>query len=155
MERGGNEELLHRLNEGNKVLGGLWEIWKRENLAIGLKVRLLESIFVPTVLYGCGVWVWNEKVRKRLDVIEMKALRMICGVSRRDRVRNVRIREICGWNRSLVERCQQGILKWFGHIVRMGEDRLVKKLFESKVGGNMGRGRPKGRWMDGWGEEAG
>ena len=88
-------------------------------MSIGLKVRLLESMFVPTGLYECGVWFWNESVRRRLEVIEMKALRMICGVRRRDRVRNERVREMCGWRRGLVERCQQGILKWFGHVIRM------------------------------------
>ena len=37
----------------------------------------------------------NARKRKKVEVFEMKSLRAVCGVSRRDRVRNVRIKEQC------------------------------------------------------------
>jgi hypothetical protein len=39
-------------------------------------------------------------------------------------------------------------LEWLGHIIRMNETRTVKKMFEEKLGGRRGRGRPRLRWMD-------
>ena len=38
--------------------------------------------------------------------------------------------------------------KWFGHMERMGEERLVKRLYRADVKGNRGRGRPQRRWWD-------
>jgi hypothetical protein len=34
-------------------------------------------------------------------------------------------------------------LEWLGHVVRMNETRSVKKIFEGKLEGQRGRGRPR------------
>ena len=39
-------------------------------------------------------------------------------------------------------------LEWLGHVVRMNETRSVKKIFEGKLEGRRGRGRPRLRWND-------
>jgi transcription termination factor 2 len=39
-------------------------------------------------------------------------------------------------------------LQWLGHIIRMDETRSVKKIFERKLEGRRGRGRPKLRWIN-------
>ena len=149
-ERGGmEEEIKHRISEGKKVLGALKGIWKRGGLSREIKVRLFEVICLSTVLYGCETWVLNAKVRKRLEVLEMDGLRGVCSLRRIDRVRNERIKQLCKWTRSVVARGEQGVLRWFGHVVRMSDERLVKKVFDSTVGGFRGRGRPKWRWLDG------
>src|SRR5215469_9818183 len=90
-------------------------------------------------------------MRKRndLEVIEMKSLRSMCGVTIRDRVRNVRIRERCGWERGLLSRYEQNVLKWYEHVMRGGEDSLVGRVNMGSVEGNRGRGRPKRRRIDG------
>lgn len=76
-------------------------------------MKLFESLWVPTVMYGSGSWVLNKKVRSRLGVAERKGLRAICGVRRTDSVRNVRLREMCGWKRSAEQIVEQNILKWY------------------------------------------
>ena len=49
----------------------------------------------------------------------------------------------------MVERCEQGILRWFGHLVRMYSERLVRRVYDSNVAEKRGRGRPKEKWLDG------
>ena len=39
-------------------------------------------------------------------------------------------------------------LEWLGHVIRMNETRSVKKIFEGKLEGRRGRGRPRLRWID-------
>jgi hypothetical protein len=41
-----------------------------------------------------------------------------------------------------------GRLEWRGHVVRMNETRSVKKIFEGKLEGRRGRGRPRLRWIN-------
>ena len=68
---------------------------------------------------------------------------------RRDRVRNEEIRRRCGLQRSLSERGEASVLRWFGHVERMEGERLVKKIYRAEVEGNRARGRPRRRSMDG------
>ena len=39
------------------------------------------------------------------------------------------------------------VLSWFGHVARMSGGRLTKRVYELKVGGSRGRGRPLKGWM--------
>jgi len=38
-------------------------------------------------------------------------------------------------------------LEWLGHVSRLNETRSVKKIFEGKLEGRRGRGRPILRWI--------
>jgi hypothetical protein len=40
-------------------------------------------------------------------------------------------------------------LAWAGHLVRMNNDRTIKKIFNTKPDGVSSVGRPKLRWEDG------
>ena len=65
-----------------------------------------------------------------------------------DRIRNVDIRTRCGSKMSLMDRADQSMLKWFGHMERMENDRMTKRIYIAEVEGNRGRGRPRRRWKD-------
>ena len=41
------------------------------------------------------------------------------------------------------------VLRWFGHMVRIDDGRLVTRVMESEVSGGRPRGRLKFGWMDG------
>jgi len=143
------DEVGYRIREGEKVLGGLRDIWKRGRLTREVKKKMFEGCCVPVVMYGSEVWRLNARKRKKVEVFEMKGLRAVCGVSRRDRVRNVRIKEQCAWGRGMIERAEQSMLRWFGHVCRMNDGRLAKKVLISEVEGVRGRGRPRGGWVSG------
>ena len=103
---------------------------------------------VPTALYGAETWNMRAAERKKLNVREMRCLRSMCGVTWMDRVRNEEVRRRTGVTRQLADRAEQGVLRWFGHVERMAEGRLVKKITRSDVRGVRPRGRPRTGWMD-------
>ena len=41
------------------------------------------------------------------------------------------------------------VLRWFGHVERMDNERLLKKVMTAKVDGRSARGRPRFGWMYG------
>ena len=43
----------------------------------------------------------------------------------------------------------RNVLRWFGHVERMDDDRLLKKVVSARVDGRGARGRPRFGWMDG------
>ena len=69
-------------------------------------------------------------------------------IKRVDRVRSAIIRERCGCELSVLERIERNVLKWFGHVERMGEERSVKREYRANVEGNRGRGRLQRRWKN-------
>ena len=87
--------------------------------------------------------------RQKLNVFEMKCLRSMTGVSRLDRVRNEIVRARTGVRRELAVRVHMNVLRWFGHVERMDNERLLKKVMNVKVDGRSARGRPRFGWMDG------
>ena len=142
-------EVNHRVGEGLKVFGALKSVWKERSVGMKAKMGMYEGVVVPSMLYACETWGLSEQERKRVEVADMRCLRAMCGLRLMDRVRNTEIRERCGDRKSVLERADEGVLKWFGHLERMNEDRLVKKVYTSEVGGTRGVGRPRFRWKDG------
>ena len=87
--------------------------------------------------------------RQRLNVFEMKCLRSMAGVSRLDRFRNEEVRERTGVRKDLATRVDRNVLRWFGHVERMDNERLLKRVMNAGVDGRSVRGRPRFGWMDG------
>ena len=144
-----SEELNHRIVEARKTWGALKDVWKKRNISVDAKVGMYEGIVEPTLVYGSETWVLNVRDRKRLEAVEMNCLRDVCGVRRVERVSNAEIRRRCGKNRGVNQKIDQGILRWFGHVERMGNERMVKRMYESQVRGGRGRGRPRKEWLGG------
>ena len=59
------------------------------------------------------------------------------------------MRRRAGVERKLSEKVDQRVLGWYGHMVRMREERLTKRVWKAEASGARLRGRPEKRWMDG------
>ncbi|MDF4350667.1 hypothetical protein P3435_23365 [Vibrio parahaemolyticus] len=68
---------------------------KRE-LSQKAKLSIYLSIYVPTLTYGHELWVVTERTRLRVQAAEVSFLRRVAGLSLRDRVRSLDIREGLG-----------------------------------------------------------
>ena len=71
------------------------------------------------------------------------------GVSWLDWVRNEVVRTRTSVRRELAARVDMNVLRWFGHVERMDNERLLKKVMSAKVDGRSARGKPRFGWMDG------
>ena len=52
----------------------------------------------------------------------------------------------CGKNSSESQRIDQGVLRWVGHVEKMGDERMAKREYESDVRGVRRRGSVG--WME-------
>ena len=84
-----------------------------------------------------------------MNVLEMKCLRSLVGVSRIDKVMNEEVRRRAGIERELASIADQRVLRWFRHVERMDENRVARKVLMAEVSGGRVRGRPRLGWMDG------
>ena len=84
----------------------------------------------------------------RIQASEMKFLRSMIQKTRKDKVRNEKIREQAGINQSLKETITRARLRWFGHVKRMTEGRIAKQWLHTEITGKRPVGRPRKRWLD-------
>ena len=122
---------------------------KNRGLGMNVKKVWYDKVAVPTVMYGSESWGMKVTERQKLNVFEMKCLRSMTGVSRLDRVRNEVVRARTGVRRELAARVDVNVLRWFSHVERMDNERLLKKVMNAKVDWRSARGRPRFGWMDG------
>jgi len=80
---------------------------------------------------------------------EMDVLRRSSRISRKDRIRNVTIRQQIGLEEPITKEIEQNQLTWYGHVHRMAEGRLSKIALKWMPKQKTARGRPKKNWMDG------
>ena len=70
--------------------------------------------------------------RRKVIVLEMKCLRSLVGVSRMDRVRNEDVHIRAGIGRELASGADQKVLRRFGHVERMDEHHMARRVLMRK-----------------------
>ena len=124
VDGGCDRDVVHRLNEGYRARGALKSVMSNRRLRIKAKKCLYEGVIVPTPLYGAETWGMR---RKKVNVLEMKCLRTLVGVSQMDGVRNEEVCRRAGIDRELASRVDQRVLRWFGHVERMDEYCMARR----------------------------
>ena len=81
---GCERDVAHRMNEGYRSWGALKSILSNRGLGIKAKKCLYEGVIVPTALYRAEAWGVRITERRKVNVLEMKCLRSLVGVSRMD-----------------------------------------------------------------------
>jgi hypothetical protein len=120
-------------------------------LSRNVKVKIYKTIILPIVLYGCETWSLTLRKEHRLRVFENRVLRRIFGHKRA---------EVTGeWRKlhsekllilypspDIIRQKRSRLMRWVGHVARMGEKRKVYKVLVGKFEGKRPLGRPRCRW---------
>ena len=67
-----------------------------------------------------------------------------------DRVRNEEVQRGAGIERELASRADQRVLRWFGHVDRMDEDHMARRVLMAEVSGGWVRGSLGSTSWAGW-----
>ena len=112
------------------------------------KVRLVNAMVFPVVMYGCESWTVKKPEHRRIDAFELWCWRRLLRVPWTAR----------SSNKSLLKEINPGIslegmmlklkLQYLGHLMRR-VDSLEKTLMLGGIGGKGRRGRQRMRWLDG------
>jgi hypothetical protein len=107
----------------------------------------------PILTYAFETWTLSKTNERRLSLFERKVLRCIFGAKQENGTWPKRyncellVYEI--FNEPNVVTCiTVKRLAWAGHLMRMNNDRTLKKIFNTKLDGDRSAGRPKLRWED-------
>ncbi|GBP95485.1 hypothetical protein EVAR_65216_1 [Eumeta japonica] len=80
-------------------------------------------------MYGSESWVWRNKNESRINTMEIRSLRSMCGVSRTDRCRNSDVKERCCLKEDVVSRVEKYLSEHTGTVVENYED--IERIYST------------------------
>ena len=141
-----SHEIKRRLLLGRKVMTNLDSIVKSKDITLPTKVRLVEAMVFPVVMYGC--WTMKKAECRRIDAFELWCWRRLLRVPWTARRSNYSILKVISPGISLEGMMLKLKFQYFGHLMRR-VDSLEKTLMLGGIGGKKGRGWQRMRWLDG------
>ena len=64
-----SHEIKRRLLLGRKVMTNLDSIFKKADITLPTKVRLVKAMIFPVVMYGCESWTVKKAEHRRIDAL--------------------------------------------------------------------------------------
>ena len=89
-------------------------------------MNIYNALIKSSLLYGSETWRLTENNKRQVEATEMGALRRSSRISRKDRIRNVTIRQQIVLEETIIKEIEQNQFTWYGHVQRMAEERLPK-----------------------------
>jgi hypothetical protein len=110
-------------------------------------LNIYNVLIKSSLLYGSETRL-TENNNRRVEATEMDALRRSSRISRKERIRNVAIRQQTGLEETIIKETEQNQLTCCGHIQKIAEGRLHKIALKWMRKRKRARGRPKKNWME-------
>lgn len=145
-------EIRKCLTAANRCYFGLLKTFRSRLVTRQTKLVLYKTLVRPVLTYASQTWTISKHDERDLLIFERKILRRIIGP----------VRDEAGWrirkNRELydiydepdvVRFIKLGRLRWAGHVARMDEQAIPRKVIEEVIHRTRRAGRPRLRWADG------
>nr|VZI47363.1 unnamed protein product [Spirometra erinaceieuropaei] len=144
-----DDEVANRISKASQAFGRLQStVWNRHGLQLSTKLKMYRAVILPTLLYGAETWTVYAKQAHRLNHFHLSCLRRILRLNWQDRIPDTDVLERTGIL-SIYAILKQIQLRWSGHLVRMNDERLPKRLFYGDVAtGSRRQGRQIRRYKD-------
>ena len=127
------------LTPWSKVITNLDSILKSRDITLPTKVRLVEAVVSPVVMYGCETWTIKKAECRRIDAFELRCWRRLLRVPWTARRSNQSILKDISPGISLEGMMLKLKLQYFGHLMQR-VDLLEKTLMLGGIGGRRRRG---------------
>ena len=85
--------------------------------------------------------IWKEMEKSRIRAVQMDNLRGLLGIRRMDKVLNAWKRKLCRVTKGVDKKTDEAVLQLFGHVERMENDRIAKRIYIGECGGSCSVGR--------------
>lgn len=131
-----------------------WNKWRElsgvlcdRKMPSNLKVLIYKTAIRPALTYGNETWPVTGTLMDKFSSCEMRMLRYCMGISLEEHRRNEDITAEAKIM-PIKDVMRKRRLEWFGHVCRRARDEDIRRVYEMRVEGSRGRGRPKQRWCD-------
>ena len=116
-------EIKSRLLLASAALGKLQKVWSGKDITLSTKLRLLNVLVYPVLLYGSEIWTIKTNDLKKLVAFTMRCYRKVLNITWKDKIRNEDVLfriSFCKFKpKRILARITESQLSWFGHVCRM------------------------------------
>lgn len=144
-----DNEVDSRIAKASSAFGRLRStVWERRGISLSTKLSVYRAIVLTTLLYSCETWTVYQRHAKKLNRFHLNCLRKLLRVKWQHKVPDTDILEQSGMP-SVFTMLRQSQLRWAGHITRMPDERLPKRVFYGELQhGARSQGGQKKRFKD-------
>ena len=144
-----DDEVNLRLAKASAAFGRLnANVWTRRGIRLETKLKVYQAVILPSLLYGCETWTIYQRHAKRLNHFHTTCLRKLLAIRWEDRIPDTEVLARAG-QPSIFTILMKTQLRWAGHLARMPDHRLPKKLFYGELQqGKRSQGGQKKRFKD-------
>ena len=139
-----SHEIKRQLLLGRKVLTNLRSLFKRRDITLPTKIRLVKAMVFPVVMYGCERWTVKKAEHQRTDTFELWCWRRFLRVPWTAKRSNQSSLKEISPGCSLEGLMLQLKLQYFGHLM-WRTDSFEKTLMLGKIEGGRRRGQQRMR----------
>ena len=142
-------ELNSRIGKATTAMARLTKrVWENDMLTTKTKMNVYQACVLSTLLYGSEAWTLYSYQERRLNTFHLRCLRRLQGLTWQDRVTNIDVLAKAGMA-SMQTMLTTRRLRWLGHVARMQDNRIPKKLLYGELAsGTRPTGRPSLRYKD-------
>ena len=140
-------ELDNRIGKAANAFYRLLPVMRHKSIKMPTKIAFYQAVVLSTLLYGSESWNTTVQEEKRLAAFHSRCLRRILGLSWQDHVPNEVIFERTS-QVPLISILRHKRLTWLGHVTRMHQTRLPRRLLHWEPRGRRRPGRQRMRWKD-------
>jgi len=145
------KEIQKSILAGSRTYFAAISLFRNRLLSRTTKIWLYKSLIRPVVTYGAETWTMTKKEEQALLIFERKIFRRVYGPKYEDGEWKSRTNwelEELNKGENIVKWIQGQRISWLGHLERMEEDRMPKKIFTQELEGTRRRGRPRKGWRE-------
>ena len=144
-----DDEVTARTAKTSVAFGRLHtNVWERNGIRLDTKLKVYKAVVLPTLLYASETWTVYQRHAKKLNHFHLSCLRKILKIRWQDKIPDTEVLNKANMQsvHTLLKLAQ---LRWTGHVTRMPDERLPKKVLYGELQeGKRSQGGQKKRYKD-------
>ena len=146
-------DVERRIIRASQAFGALKKsVFRDKNLTLNTKRKVYQACVLSILLYGAECWIPLKMHIRKLNTFHHRCLRAILGITNRqqwhERITSATVRRRWGNEECIDQMVKRRRLEWLGHIARMPDNRIPKKVFFGWLQQPRPQGGPRRRWKD-------
>ena len=128
-----DDEATARTAKASVAFGRLrTNVWERNGIRLDTKLKVYKAVVLPTLLYACETWTVYQRHAKKLNHFHLSCLRKLLKIRWQDKIPDTEVLKKAN-KQSVHTVLKLAQLRWTGHVTRMPDERLPKKVLYGEL----------------------
>jgi hypothetical protein len=140
-------EISNRVQKTNQIYYQINQTLVGRKEINNTKMGIYNMVYLSALFCGSEIWMTLTKYESRITGAEIWCIRKCMDKTSRERIRNNHIRGILN-QETVTKMVDKRELRWFRDLIRMDSSKKPWQVWDTRVEGMWGRGRPSIEWEE-------